>query len=74
MGDSIEFVTNTLGLKTMLKKSTENISVMTVHTGEGLKNTLTHIQDHEHNVAYTNITVIALKKFYNLTGAIERVE
>ena len=47
MGDSIEFVTNTLGLKTMLKKSTENISVMTVHTGEGLKNTLTHIQDHE---------------------------
>jgi hypothetical protein len=37
------------------------------------KNTVTHIEDYEHNIAFTNITDIATKQFYNLKGTIERV-
>lgn len=36
------------------------------------KNTVTHLQDYENNIAYTNITDIASKRFYNLKGTIER--
>lgn len=42
-------------------------------TESDTKNTVTHIEDYEHNIAFTNITDIAAKKFYNLKGTIERV-
>ncbi len=38
------------------------------------KNTVTHLEDFENNIAYTNITDVALKQFYNLKGTIERID
>ena len=37
------------------------------------KNTVTHLEDFENNIAYTNITDVASKQFYNLKGTIERI-
>jgi len=38
------------------------------------KNTVTHLEDYENNIAYTNITDITSKQFYNLKGTIERLD
>ncbi|MES2003313.1 MAG: MoaF N-terminal domain-containing protein [Bacteroidota bacterium] len=38
------------------------------------KNTVTHLEDFENNIAYTNITDVASKQFYNLKGTIERID
>jgi len=35
------------------------------------KNTVTHIDDFEKHIAYTNITDVGSKQFYNLKGTIE---
>jgi hypothetical protein len=35
------------------------------------KNTVTHIDDFEKHIAYTNITDVESKQFYNLKGTIE---
>ena len=37
------------------------------------KNTVTHLEDYENNIAYTNITNVASKQFYNLKGTIEKI-
>lgn len=36
-------------------------------------NTVTHIEDYEHNIAFTNITDLASKQFWCLKGAIHPV-
>jgi len=38
------------------------------------KNTVTHLEDYENNIAYTNITDIASNQFCNLKGTIERID
>ena len=37
-------------------------------------NTVTHVDDFENGVAYTNITDLASKQFWNLQGDIQSVE
>jgi len=45
--------------------------LMITWTEPDTKNTITHVDDFEKKVAYTNITDIKSKVFYNLKGTIE---
>jgi len=36
-------------------------------------NTVTHVEDYENNIAYTNITDMASRQFWNLKGEIQAV-
>lgn len=47
---------------------------MVTWTEPGTGNTVTHIEDYEKKIAYTNITDIGSKQFYNLKGSIEKME
>ncbi|MGH2647741.1 MAG: MoaF-related domain-containing protein [Ginsengibacter sp.] len=51
----------------------QNVFMIT-WTEEDTKNTVTHVDDFENKIAYTNITDIKSKTFYNLQGTIEPLD